>query len=290
MALNDPNGDCPGCYPLWERGTVYDPTRDTEGGAYGYGGRIGIGSGNHWSDAFRSQSGDYFVMSNSAFEQKYGQSVRDYRFNMILEEAHRTGDAITLTNVQLREVYNNTWISTGDGNMAQMLGPISYEVVGDQQSGGTDPLCTTCTDQQNATVIPLPLAAPLLESVGLGAIAELIDQTLTATDQNLAHGVQYSLRAQKAGYYPTYEWGKKNPTRLVWLEWNEVWKFGETTRVNLATLKQYRYSETWLKSMNLDFVPEYTGNVFQIKTIQNLKVLQYSISNLNLPPGNKGVQ
>ena len=148
--------------------------------------------------------------------------------------------------------------------------------------------CPNCPGE--ASVVPLPIALPLLEGLGLGAIAEAIDDAITATDESLAHGVQYSLRAKKAGYYPRYEWGKKNPTGLMWLEAQEVWKIGETTRFNQATFKQYRYSETWLKTMNLDFVPEYTGNVFQIKTVQNLKILQYSISNFDLPPGNKGVQ
>ncbi|MEM9299704.1 MAG: RHS repeat-associated core domain-containing protein, partial [Bacteroidota bacterium] len=72
VALNDPNGDCPGCYPLWERGTVYDPTRDTEGGAYGYGGRIGIGSGNHWSDQYRSVEGNLALMGTNTFRDFYG--------------------------------------------------------------------------------------------------------------------------------------------------------------------------------------------------------------------------
>lgn len=70
----------------------------------------------------------------------------------------------------------------------------------------------------------------------------------------------------------------------------DIWKIGETTQWDSTTGRQYRYSDKWLRNNNLIFLPEFEGNVFQIKSIEKLKMLQYSISNFDLPPGNKIVR
>ena len=47
VALNDPNGDCPGCYPYWELGTQFDADPYSEGGDL-YRGGHGYSLANHY--------------------------------------------------------------------------------------------------------------------------------------------------------------------------------------------------------------------------------------------------
>src|SRR5690606_37090852 len=72
--------------------------------------RIGPGSGNHWSDQFSSEYRDYFLMSGSGFEDKWGQSVGEYRNDLYIQAAHRSGDAVTFNNLGF---YSHTSIDNG---------------------------------------------------------------------------------------------------------------------------------------------------------------------------------
>jgi RHS repeat-associated protein len=51
-------------------------------GFFGFGGPIGPGSGNHWSDAFSNPYRDYFLMSNGDFDAKYGAPGGGRRFDL----------------------------------------------------------------------------------------------------------------------------------------------------------------------------------------------------------------
>jgi hypothetical protein len=76
----------------------------------GRGNGIGPGSGNHWSDEFRGQYGDYFLMSNARFEAKYGLSMGDYRESLILDRAAKSGE---LTEAWLAEM-SSKFFETGN--------------------------------------------------------------------------------------------------------------------------------------------------------------------------------
>ncbi|MEQ8361710.1 MAG: RHS repeat-associated core domain-containing protein [Cyclobacteriaceae bacterium] len=87
IALNDPNGDCPHC------GFVTIETMEEQHSNFGYqdngnhgnGGfdsnRIGPGSGNHWSDQYRSVAGNLALMSTNAFREFYGLYNDNGSFN-----------------------------------------------------------------------------------------------------------------------------------------------------------------------------------------------------------------
>jgi len=49
----------------------------TFGFGAGLSGRLGPGSGNHWSDAYRNEAGNYMLMSSSTFNNMYGPGAAD---------------------------------------------------------------------------------------------------------------------------------------------------------------------------------------------------------------------
>ena len=144
-----------------------------------------------------------------------------------------------------------------------------------QSSGGT----------RNGQAVPIPVPIPVPWVPGLGELVDHVDRLIEETKDDIADGVQYTLRVKNTRPMPNLEWGKKYPTGTVQMYPGEIWKIGETTKWD--GVNQYRYTQKWLDENNLIFVPEYEGNVFQIKSIEKLKLIQYSISNGNLPPGNK---
>ncbi|MEM9339710.1 MAG: RHS repeat-associated core domain-containing protein [Bacteroidota bacterium] len=143
------------------------------------------------------------------------------------------------------------------------------------------------SQEGRAIPIPAPMLLPIIEGLGLGAIAEAIDRAMESADRDIANGVQYTLRVRDTRPMPRLEWGKRAPTGSVQMNAGDVWKIGETTQWDSSTQTQYRYSDQWLRDNNLIFIREYEGNVFQIKSVEKLKLIQYSISNFDLPPGNK---
>jgi hypothetical protein len=90
-------------------------------------------------------------------------------------------------------------------------------------------------------------------------------------------GIQYSLQASRAGSYPCYSC----PNGTMNLNPGDVWKYGETTNPN------NRYSQQFLNSMGLRFVPEFSGNIVEIKIAEKGKIYGYFFLNGHLPPGNK---
>lgn len=80
------------------------------------------------------------------------------------------------------------------------------------------------------------------------------------------------------------------PVGTQYLDVGEVWKIGETIQYSPASGQQWRYSQSYLKSLNVSFVPEYVGMKTDIIFAQQMKLVDYVFGNGNLPPGNKGLK
>jgi len=55
----------------------------TFGFGAGLSGRLGPGSGNHWSDAYRNEAGNYMLMSSSTFNNMYGAGASDIGYALL---------------------------------------------------------------------------------------------------------------------------------------------------------------------------------------------------------------
>jgi RHS repeat-associated protein len=97
-------------------------------------------------------------------------------------------------------------------------------------------------------------------------------------------GVQYSLRANTSGEYPTMTAGSSIPTGTMYLNAGDVWKYGETT--NPAS----RYNSSDLGGIGAGGVSQYnefSGTQIQIKAMEKAKIYSYFMVNGHLPAGNK---
>ena len=88
-------------------------------------------------------------------------------------------------------------------------------------------------------------------------------------------GIQYALIVIASGEYPNIRCG------TMFLNICGVYKYTETA--NPAG----RYSKAYLDSMGLQFMPEYTGNQVQIKTMEKTKIYGHFFTHGSLPPGNR---
>ena len=104
------------------------------------------------------------------------------------------------------------------------------------------------------------------------------------------NGTQYTLRANTSGVYPIYSWGSSVPTGTKYLNAGDIWKIGETIQYDASTGQQWRYTQSYLNSMNVSFVSEYLGPKTEIVFVQQMKLAQYLYSNGVLPAGNKGLK
>jgi len=112
-----------------------------------------------------------------------------------------------------------------------------------------------------------------VSTLGMGTAAE----ATTAVEQ-------YSLRATVDGFYPVMNRGFADAQELTWLNKGDVWKFGTTQ--NPLT----RYSETWLRGMNLQYQSEFSGTLQQALKLENMKITNYINQNGFLPAGNKMIK
>ncbi|MDR7212731.1 hypothetical protein [Flavobacterium piscis] len=95
---------------------------------------------------------------------------------------------------------------------------------------------------------------------------------------------QYSLRALEAGYYPVMKRGFKAAQELVWLEKDEIWKFGTTK--NPFT----RYSQKYLKNLGEEgvyYFKEFEGTLSEVLKLEKMKIKNYFERTGHLPWGNK---
>jgi hypothetical protein len=86
-------------------------------------------------------------------------------------------------------------------------------------------------------------------------------------------GTQYALTAKTSGHYPNVRGG------TTYLNAGDVWKYGETTSSD-------RYSDKYLRSMGLNFSPQFFGNQMEIKVQEKVMIYGYFFGNGSLPPGN----
>jgi len=132
----------------------------------------------------------------------------------------------------------------------------SYETKENCPTGDCNPW--TATKAAVAVAVTTSVAdGPLLigDAIGIEAVIGAIASNLYKQQRE---GVQYSLRANRSGLYPVYTWGSSVPTSTQYLKAGDIWKIGETTQCDKTTGKQKRYSFVYLKSMNVEFVQEYT--------------------------------
>jgi hypothetical protein len=87
-------------------------------------------------------------------------------------------------------------------------------------------------------------------------------------------GEQYALRAQREGLFPTVRGD------VVWLKADEVYKYGVTTVNN-------RYPESALQTLGLYKDPQVIGTLSAILVAEKIQLINYYMSNGQLPPGNK---
>jgi len=111
---------------------------------------------------------------------------------------------------------------------------------------------------------------------------ELIDKMVSEIENIIAKnkqplGVQYALVATHSGNYTCF----KCPGGTMYLNVNEVWKYGETTK------PMDRYSTTYLTTNKVRKVDEFPGKQWEIKVMEKFKIYGYFFVNGHLPPGNK---
>lgn len=91
----------------------------------------------------------------------------------------------------------------------------------------------------------------------------------------------YALLAKKDGWYPVMEYGKKNPIGEMYLKKGELWKLGETKN------PKTRYTQKWLRKMNLQKVTTHNGPKKLMQMLEGMKLKGYLAWKGFLPPGNK---
>lgn len=95
----------------------------------------------------------------------------------------------------------------------------------------------------------------------------------------------YYLTATKDGFYPVYEYGKKNPVGKIYLRKGEIWKIGETK--NIKNGQQKRYSTSWLINNNLEYKTKMKGLKKNMQKFEKAKLKKYFKKFGRLPAGNK---
>ena len=144
-----------------------------------YWGRTGPGSGHHWSDQFSDPFRDYFLMSTTDFESKWGMSVSDYRDELILDRA----EGVTRYSIGVNGL--------GDGNGNIIPGTEVYHLYVDNQSNWHG-------QQQAGLNLDLPLALWSIGSYAYG-ISENI-RAISIAEKNvemlrkLKNSVRLSMR------------------------------------------------------------------------------------------------
>jgi hypothetical protein len=111
--------------------------------------------------------------------------------------------------------------------------------------------------------------------------ASVIDDVAEGVGKTITKVEQYALRAAEDGFYPVMERGFQQPQGLVWLNKDEIWKFGTT--VNPET----RYTQKYLRDLRIYYDPEFTGTLQEALQLENMKILNHEFQTGLLPPGNK---
>lgn len=86
---------------------------------------------------------------------------------------------------------------------------------------------------------------------------------------------QYALIAERSGLYPTVRGG------LVQMNAGDVWKYGTSADPTS------RYAASALKSLGLIMNPQTAGTRYQVLVAEKMKLIEYAVTNWQLPPGNR---
>jgi len=92
----------------------------------------------------------------------------------------------------------------------------------------------------------------------------------------------YALVARKDGWYPVFEYGKKNPIGEMFLKEGDLWKIG----ISKDALK--RYTKKYLEGVGVEMKILHT-NISRKATLllERMKIKGYEAWKGFLPPGNK---
>ena len=135
-------------------------------------------------------------------------------------------------------------------------------------------------DYVEATTYLLGFGVGLGESAGNFAIRSA-SRIKSFVPSVLKQTEQYALRALEDGFYPVMKRGFANARELTWLNKGDVWKFG-TTKNPLT-----RYSQTWLREMNLRYFTEFEGTLKEALQLERMKIVNFIEQTGVLPAGNK---
>lgn len=92
----------------------------------------------------------------------------------------------------------------------------------------------------------------------------------------------YALTAKKDGWYPVYEYGKKQSIGEVFLNKGDLWKIGESKNGSK------RYTAKFLTSLNLKYETLFSGTSKETnRFFERMKIKGYLSWKGRLPPGNK---
>lgn len=122
------------------------------------------------------------------------------------------------------------------------------------------------------------------ENTGYYTAMALSFLTPAGAESKVVRVEQYSLRAIESGFYPVMKSGFKAAQELVWLEKDEIWKFGTTK--NPFT----RYSQKYLDNVGefgVRYFTEFEGTLQQSLQVEKMKILNYFERWGFLPAGNK---
>ncbi|TGE25141.1 hypothetical protein E5K00_08065 [Hymenobacter aquaticus] len=258
---NDPDGAEPAIY---RNGRQINPRNV-------YGQREFEGSAMDW-DAYNSAINGYFapgVHSGDPFggsvERDAARSVGGYYVNgeIRIKIVTKTKDRDTG-----KETIRNEYSQNIQGDWATTL---SWTVL---RGIAID---ATIVDPSDA--VPQKwVAEAVVGAVAVGVLYKKLPKT----------GIQYTLRATHTGFYPVYDWGRKNPVGMTFLPEGATWKIGETMQWNPIEQSTKRYPQVWLRATGLRLQPEYYGNQVDIKMKEQMELMNYLFNYGDLPPGNKG--
>ncbi|WP_426117474.1 hypothetical protein [Massilia sp. PWRC2] len=193
-------------------------------------------------------------------------------------------DAETCTSMGSLSCTN---IGGSSGNSSSGLGKAAGSVLGGIAGGATGVVASAVCDFYtvggcviaNGPIVGVGVAGGALIGAAQG---QRLDNAWSQLSGLLAKATaagpleyQYALIAQRDGAYPDVRNG------LVQLKTGDVWKYGTTNDPN------NRYVGTSLSTFNLRMDIQSAGTRYQTLAAEKLKLIQYFISNGELPPGNR---
>jgi hypothetical protein len=244
--------------------------------------RGGVGSGNHWSDTYRSRPGNFYLMSREAFDKRYGDGAY-FAFIQIQNDEKYQASSSNFNNGA--KILPTVYVIAGTGRLRdgipdwwgaypQGQGGSNYAWAGVLAFAGTAAVA-------DGPIIPIGdvIGGAVILGYGTYVLADKMASEISRIAQkvNNTRGFVYELRVNQTGTYINV---RGIPVQL---NAGDVWKYGETTSL-------YRYSGPELDNMvpggvhRIDIFP---GNVAEIKIQEKIMIYGYYFQHGYLPPGNK---